>query len=252
MKILCDSSLSVHHTAVITAIMYIFKTLGLKCVPFMPQIMPPFLSMMRTCPSGMLEFYFQQLAVIVSIVKQHIRKYLPEIISLIQDFWNTNPNLQATSLSLIESIAQALDGEFKIYLPTLLPHIVQIFDTDSSDKRYATLKLLNALVTFGPALEEYLHIIIPPLVRLFEKVDAPMSIRKQAIVMTGQLCRQVPFYDQASRVIHPLIRTLTFADLRSECMDTLSRIVFQMGPEFTLFIPTLNKVIDFSSNEYES
>ena len=37
-KILRDSSLSSHHTAVVTAIMYIFKTLGLKCVPFMPQV----------------------------------------------------------------------------------------------------------------------------------------------------------------------------------------------------------------------
>lgn len=205
--------------------------------------MPPFLAMMRTCPVGMLEFYFQQLALIVTIVKQHIRNYLPEIIALIQDFWSINPNLQATSLALVEAIAQALDGEFKIYLPTLLPHIIQIFETDVSDKRHRTQKLLNALVTFGPALEEYLHLIIPPLVRLIEKADAPASIRKQAIIVTGNLSRQVTFCDQASRVIHPLIRTLHFQDFRGECMDTIARIVFQMGAEFTLFIPTLTKVL---------
>jgi FKBP12-rapamycin complex-associated protein len=38
MKILRDSSLSAHHTAVIEAVMYIFKTLSLKCVPFLPQV----------------------------------------------------------------------------------------------------------------------------------------------------------------------------------------------------------------------
>ena len=38
MKILRDPSLNAHHTAVVTAIMYIFKTLGLKCVPFLPQV----------------------------------------------------------------------------------------------------------------------------------------------------------------------------------------------------------------------
>lgn len=38
MKILRDSSLSAHHTAVIQAVMYIFKTLSLKCVPFLPQV----------------------------------------------------------------------------------------------------------------------------------------------------------------------------------------------------------------------
>jgi len=38
MKILRDSSLNAHHTAVIEAVMYIFKTLSLKCVPFLPQV----------------------------------------------------------------------------------------------------------------------------------------------------------------------------------------------------------------------
>jgi FKBP12-rapamycin complex-associated protein len=38
MKILRDPSLSMHHTAVMQAIMYIFKTLGLKGVPFLPQV----------------------------------------------------------------------------------------------------------------------------------------------------------------------------------------------------------------------
>lgn len=38
MKILRDPSLSVHHTAVVQAVMYIFKTQGLKCVSFIPQV----------------------------------------------------------------------------------------------------------------------------------------------------------------------------------------------------------------------
>jgi FKBP12-rapamycin complex-associated protein len=41
MKILRDPSLSTHHTAVIQAVMFIFKTLGLKCVPFLPQVPAP-------------------------------------------------------------------------------------------------------------------------------------------------------------------------------------------------------------------
>ena len=41
MRILKDPSLSVHHTAVVQAVMYIFKTLGLKCVPFLPRVWFP-------------------------------------------------------------------------------------------------------------------------------------------------------------------------------------------------------------------
>lgn len=121
--------------------------------------------------------------------------------------------------------------------------MIQIFETDATEKRHLTIKLLHALIAFGPALEEYLHLIIPPLVRFFEKPDVPMAARKQAILILGQLCRQVTFYDQASRVIHPLMRMLNVLDLRQECMDTIARILYQMGPEFTLFIPTMTKVI---------
>ena len=41
MKILRDPPLSAHHTAVIQAVMHIFKTLSLKCVPFLPQVCYP-------------------------------------------------------------------------------------------------------------------------------------------------------------------------------------------------------------------
>jgi FKBP12-rapamycin complex-associated protein len=38
MKILCDPSLSAQHTAVVTALMFIVNALGLKCVPYLPQV----------------------------------------------------------------------------------------------------------------------------------------------------------------------------------------------------------------------
>ena len=38
MRILRDPSLSSHHSVVIQAAMFIFKSLGLKCVPYLPQV----------------------------------------------------------------------------------------------------------------------------------------------------------------------------------------------------------------------
>src|SRR5271163_4086282 len=52
--------------------MFIFKSLGLKCIPFLHQIMPPFLHLMNTCESGFREFLFQQMGSLVSVVKQRI------------------------------------------------------------------------------------------------------------------------------------------------------------------------------------
>ncbi|ORX52573.1 phosphatidylinositol kinase Tor2 [Piromyces finnis] len=243
MRILRDPSLSVHHTAVVQAVIYIFKTLGLKCVSFLPQIMPAFLNMMRVCQVGNLEFYFQQLGILVTVVKQHIRNYLTEIYQLIQEFWNFNSNIQLTIISLMESIAIALNCEFKAYLPQLLPQLLQIFETDTSEKRQLTIKVLKAFIVFGSNLEEYLHLVIPVIIKLFERIDAPLDLRREAIQTIGNLCKNVNFSDHASRIIHPLVRILPNTELRNDAMDTLIKLVLQLNSDYAIFVPMVNKIL---------
>ncbi|ORX99768.1 PtdIns-3-kinase tor2 [Basidiobolus meristosporus CBS 931.73] len=245
LKILRDPSLSAYHTEVVQAIMYIFKTLGLKCVSFLPQILPTFLSVMRTSPPRILEFHFQQLGILVSIVKQHIRNYLQDIFSLIQEFWDNTSNLQICIISLVEAISVALEGEFKVHLPAFLPHMLQIIDSDMSDKRQPTLKVLHALIKFGSSIEEYMHLIIPVIVKLFERNDTPVGIRKIAIQTTGHLCKNVNCCDLASRLIHPLSRVLNIHlnELRTATMDTLCILAYQLGPDYAVFAPTVKKLL---------
>lgn len=55
MRILRDPSLSNHHTMVVQAVTFIFKSLGLKCVQFLPQVMPTFLNVIRVCDASIRE-----------------------------------------------------------------------------------------------------------------------------------------------------------------------------------------------------
>lgn len=55
MRILRDPSLSNHHTMVVQAVTFIFKSLGLKCVQFLPQVMPTFLNVIRVCDTSIKE-----------------------------------------------------------------------------------------------------------------------------------------------------------------------------------------------------
>ena len=245
MKILRDPSLNVHHSAVITAVMYIFKTLGLKGVPYLPQIIPALISMMKTCPASILEFYYQQLGLLVSIVRQHIRGYIPDIIALVQDQWRLNPNIHTMALTLVESIAVALEGEFKIFLPTLLPQMLAIFEEDVSERRVPSQKLLNAFLVFGQNLEEYLHLVIPSIVKVIENAETPLNVRKFAIQLLSQLCKELNMKDHASRVVHPMIRVIYDHDpiLKVAAMDTLTRLAYQMGTDFLVFTATIQKVL---------
>ena len=47
MRIIRDPTLWKHHTMVVQAITFIFKSLGIKCVPFIQQVIPAYLSVIR-------------------------------------------------------------------------------------------------------------------------------------------------------------------------------------------------------------
>ncbi|TFY65865.1 hypothetical protein EVG20_g5221 [Dentipellis fragilis] len=247
LSILKDQSLSGHHHTVIEAIMSIFKTQGLKCVTFLPQIIPAFAAVTRSSTARLQEFHLQQLAILVGIIRQHIRNYMPEIFSLITELWE-NSLLQLPLVSLIESLGKALDAEFKPFLPTILPLILRVFDgaMDEKEKRASTqIKVFDAFLTFGANIEEYLHLVIPIIVKTYERPEAPLALRKKAILTIDGLSGRVNFSDHASRIIHPLVRVLGSStnELRMAVMDTLCSLVIQLGSDFAIFVPTISKVL---------
>ncbi len=243
--ILNDHSLVQYHQDVISAIMSIFRTLGLECVPFLDRIIPSFLSVIRSSSPSKAEAYFSQLATLVSIVRQHIRNYLPSLVEIMQEYWNSSPSLHSTILSLIESISRTLEGEFKIYLAGLLPLMLGLLENDTSTRRLPSEKVLHAFLVFGSSSEEYMHLIVPVIIRTFEKPNQPTFLRKMAIETIGKISRQVNLNDFASKIIHPLNRVLASGEpaLRMAALDTLCALIHQLGKDYLHFMNMVNKTI---------
>jgi len=245
MSLLKDNSLIQYHQNVIDAVMNIYATLGLKCVGFLDKVIPGFLTVISDSPSIRVEGYFNQLSQLVRIVRQHIRPYLPPILETVQFFWQVNPQSHATILTLVEAIARSLEGEFKVYLASVLPLMLGVLDEDASVSRASSERVLHAFLVFGSSAEEYMHLIIPVIVRMFEKPGQPHSIRKVAIEVIGRISRQVNISEFAAKVIHPLARVLVGNDipLRQTALETLCALIFQLGPDYIHFIPTVNKLL---------
>ncbi|XP_043460744.1 serine/threonine-protein kinase mTOR isoform X2 [Leptopilina heterotoma] len=255
MRIIRDPTLSQHHTMVVQAVTFIFKSLGIKCVPYISQVMPSFLNVVRTADITFREYLFQQLAILIAIVKQHIRNYLDDIFILIKEFWTVNSPLQSTLILLVEHIAVALGSEFKIYIPQLIPQILKVLNHDPSKDRTVTVKLLQALQKFGNNLDNYLHLVLPPIVKLFCATDCPIVVNRVALETIDHLSDCLDFTDFSSRIIHPLVRVLDqFPDLRDTAMDTLCAIIIQLGKKYKIFILMVQKVIikhKISNTRYE-
>eukprot|EP00092_Neocalanus_flemingeri_P019853 GFUD01021504.1.p1 GENE.GFUD01021504.1~~GFUD01021504.1.p1 ORF type:complete len:2235 (+),score=707.01 GFUD01021504.1:192-6707(+) len=244
MRIIRDPTLSQHHTSVVQAVTFIFKSLGIKAVPYISQVIPSMMTVIRTSDNAFRDFLFGQLGFLIGIVKQHIRNYLDDIFTLIKEFWTLDSPLQSTIILLVEAIAVALGSEFKVYLPQLIPHILRVLTHDSSRDKQVTHKMLSALIKFGPTLDDYIHLVLPPMVKLFDCAEVPWSVRRSSLEAIDKLSDTLDFSEYAGRIIHPLVRCIDNSpELRPAAMDALAAIVLQLGKKFKIFIPMVDKVL---------
>ena len=50
--------------------------------------------------------------------------------------------------------------------------MLKVFINDPSEQQMVTCKLLSAIQKFGQSFDDYLHLLIPPVVKLFDANDA--------------------------------------------------------------------------------
>ncbi|XP_053611167.1 serine/threonine-protein kinase mTOR isoform X2 [Plodia interpunctella] len=245
MRILRDPTLQQHHTSVVQAVTVIFQSLGIKCVPYISRVTPSLLYVARASDSNSFrEFLFTQLAKLIAIVKQHIRNYLDKIFDLIKEFWTPSSPLQHILILLVEHIAVALGSEFKVYLPQLMPQILRVLAHDTSKDRFVTERLLIALQKFEDNLDDYIHLVIPSIVKLFDATDCPINVAKIAMETVDYLSDSLNYNELVSRIIHPLVRSLDSCPaLRPTAMDTLCALIVPLGRKYNDFIPLVQKII---------
>uniref|UniRef100_A0A0P4VNQ8 Serine/threonine-protein kinase TOR n=2 Tax=Scylla TaxID=6760 RepID=A0A0P4VNQ8_SCYOL len=244
LKVIKDPTLSQNHNEVVRAITFIFKSLGVKGVPYLAQVVPSLLTVIRTSDANFRDFLFQQLATLIGIVKQHIRNYLDGIIKVLKEFWVTGGKRETTItiITVVESIAVAVGSEFKVYLKELVPMILKSMIHDSKEKQ-VTLKLLLAFQSFGATLEEFLHMILPYVVKLFDAPDVPLPVRRTALETVDHFADYLDLTDYTSKIIHPLMRTLdTSPELRQQGMDVLCALATQLGRSYECFIPIVHRI----------
>lgn len=249
--ILADHTLVQYHSAVIDAVVTIFKTIGMKCVPFLGQIIPGFLGVIRSSHPSRLESYFNQLSVLVNIVRQHIRAFLPEVIAVIREFWNVSRQVQSTILSLVEAISKSLEGEFRRYLAGLLPLMLAVIENDTDLRRESSIRILHTFLVFGASGEEYMHMIVPAIVGILENPAAPTNARRAAIDTLGKLSRTVNVTDFASLMVHPLAKILASPEkvatnssersLKTAALDCICALIYHLGQDFIHYLPLVER-----------
>ncbi|CAN6449978.1 unnamed protein product [Victoria cruziana] len=252
MKILRDPSLSSYHQKVVGSLMFIFKSMGLGCVPYLPKVLPELFNTVRNCEDGLKEYITWKLGTLVSIVRQHIRKYLPKLLLLISELWSsftlpaTNRPVHGSAiLHLVEQLCLALNDEFRTYLPDILPSCIQVLsDAERCNDFTYVPNILHTLEVFGGTLDGHMHLLLPAILRLL-KVDASVEIRRAAIKTITKLIPCVQVTGHVSALVHHFTLVLdgNNDELRKDAMDALCCLAYAIGKDFAIFIPSIHKLM---------
>ncbi|KAL8503876.1 hypothetical protein ACS0TY_022558 [Phlomoides rotata] len=122
------------------------------------QVVPDLLHTVRTCDDFLKEYIMWKLGTLVSIVRQHVRKYLPDLLSLISELWSSSFSLPVTNrpvhgssiLHLLEQLCLALNDEFRTHLPSILPSCIQVLSDAERSKDYTyVVDILRTIEVFG-------------------------------------------------------------------------------------------------------
>lgn len=252
MRVLRDPSLSSYHQKVVGSLLFIFKSMGLGCVPYLQKVLPDLFQIVRSCDDNLKEFITWKLGTLVSIVRQHIRKYLPDLLTLISELW-ASFSLPAGNrlvrglpvLHLVEQLCVALNDEFRTHLPAILPCCIQVLtDAERCNDYTYVPDILHTLEVFGGTLDEHMHLLLPALIRLF-KVDASVEIRRAAIKTLTRLIPRVQVTGHISSLVHHLKLVLDGKndELRKDAVDALCCLAHALGEDFAIFIPSIHKLL---------
>jgi serine/threonine-protein kinase mTOR len=222
MRIFRDPALSVHHGMVVQAVMFIFMSLGTKCVPYLGKVVPHMINAVRTCgPSNLRESLLMQLAVLSSIVREHLRPFVADIFDVVEQFWSTHH--LSTLFNLISNLAVGSPDEFRRFAPRLIQRLLssldelQLADWSAGETRpvlgrgraeSARARLILKIVcSLRMVLREYLGIIVPALLKLADSL-ASLSLNEQSDIPEATLTElSVLVYRAVSSLLETLKTT---------------------------------------------
>lgn len=64
-------------------------------------------------------------------------------------------------------------------------------------------KLLPANQKFSSNLEDYIHLLVPPIVKLLGTIDVNINVRRKALEIIDFFCDTLDLCDFGSHIIHP-------------------------------------------------
>ena len=257
LRVLKDPNSPQLHLKAVQAISIILQWLGSSCTQYVSLVLPRLLSVVRSTDERNLVPYFRQINIIIISIKSSIIHYVNDVVQLIRDYWDTHLDLQILLIQTIESLAAALDSEFRHYIHLLLPFVMKTFRIDTNnasytfnpnqnqDRKSILSQMFSTLTKFGKTLKPHFNVVLPPILDIASTATYAIELRREALETIEQLADKVFLSDYVSAILQILLRIIRkTVQLQSKCLDIILIIAQQMGKHFLVFSVLVSKTME--------
>jgi FKBP12-rapamycin complex-associated protein len=259
LRVLKDPNSPQLHLKAVQAISIILQWLGSICTQYVQLVLPRLLSVVRNTDDRNLVPYFRQINIIIISIKSSITQYVNDVVQLIRDYWDTHTDLQILLIQTIESLAAALDSEFRHYIHLLLPFVMKTFRIDTNninlnnlnsnqiqDRQLILSQMFSTLNKFGKTLKPHFNVVLPSILDIAASANTyPIKLRQEALDTIEQLADKVFLSDYVSAILQILLRIIRKTpQLQMKCLDIILIIAQQMGKHFLVFSSLVSKTMD--------
>ena len=251
MRLLRDPSSAILHSRAVQALFKIIRSMGLGFVPFLPTVVPVLLSItIRADDVNRRIEMIRALADLVVFMRQHIRKFLADILSLIDMFWEEESTpVTPHILFLLTELAFTLREDLRGHMSNLLPKFISLLDEADKTGDYSLVgAALKTLCALGTVLEGSLTLLLPSIFQVLGAKgdsEAPLTVKMDIMSSLQAMLPTMQLGSHASAILHPLIRIMNgpSEELRVRALDIICCISLAIGDDIRVFIPPIRKAM---------
>eukprot|EP01126_Amoeba_proteus_P027639 TRINITY_DN27416_c0_g1_i1.p1 TRINITY_DN27416_c0_g1~~TRINITY_DN27416_c0_g1_i1.p1 ORF type:complete len:550 (-),score=106.53 TRINITY_DN27416_c0_g1_i1:273-1712(-) len=236
---------------VISDLMTILRSMGTRCVVYLKHFLAPLVNLIETygdSTPGLRELLFQELGVLVLVLKHYSRDHFGTFVKLMDDYWDRS-GLVEKILTFVENVSIVLGDEFKPFFNQIFPKFLKLLQSRSS----STARALRSLQIFGVVMDDYLDLIVPSVVSHFVPKNDDLMVPKTAMETVSYMSTVhdlqpfvVQIFRQLSNVLssHPV--------LKDTVLETACHLIYVLRDhhKIKVFANMINSLVQKSQIEH--
>ncbi|CAD7701599.1 unnamed protein product [Ostreobium quekettii] len=249
LRILKQPAMVMYHRDVVRTLGTITNSLSMSSVPYLKKLIPKWCKAIDSGDTELKVYILEQFIRLVKVVKQHMRRFLEQIMNVVEGLWvpSCSKKLLLSMLKLITELAGVCRDDMKRHLCWLAPRLILVLETSELKVLESALPSISV---FGNALQGYFHHLLPAIWSLLSPhrvSKVPVRVQRDVLKCIRALLPHLHVPELGAGLMLPIISLIQNTNqsqkLMGEVMDIVCAMAMTVGPDGKVFFDSIKEAM---------